>query len=46
MVQFDKVNFVWHSESPTEQFGMNLKALGVQDRSCLIHEYANEILFI
>ena len=28
-------NFVSQSESPTEQFGMNLKALGVQDISYL-----------
>ena len=28
-------NFISHSEGPTEQFGMNLKGLGVQDRSYL-----------
>ena len=28
-------NFISHSEGPTEQFGMNLKPLGVQDRSYL-----------
>ena len=28
-------NFVSHSKGPTEQFGMNLKALGVQDISYL-----------
>ena len=26
-------NFISHSEGPNEQFGMNLKGLGVQDRS-------------